>query len=225
VKIGRTPAWRLECCARGAACFVAAQIDDVVAVWAYKFMKLLRPPKRCSAEVTMDLGHLRKVERASRHVGYDDGKHVLWKSAGWGAWGSLFAVVVCVRGGRRRPTVGRRALGRLDPPLRDDRELGPAHRGTRLSRRHLSRGGGLVRSRPCLSVDATPRAPKSEAQDRADRNGVLRRLVRGGTARHTHRLREAMRRSPHLRDRRRVGTWGLRATRRVLARSAVVAPT
>jgi hypothetical protein len=80
VRIGRTPGWRVEYCARGAACLVAAQIDDVVAVGACKFMKLLRPSKRRSAKVTVDTGHLRKVERLSGHIGYDHGKYVLWRS-------------------------------------------------------------------------------------------------------------------------------------------------
>ena len=80
VRIGRTPGWRVEYCARGAACLVAAQIDDVVAVGACKFMKLLRSSKRRSAKVTVDTGHLWKVERLSGHVGYDHVKYVLWRS-------------------------------------------------------------------------------------------------------------------------------------------------
>jgi len=52
------------------ACLVAAQIDDIVAVWARKFMKLLRPSPRCPAQVIVDIRH-RKVERLTRHAGYD----------------------------------------------------------------------------------------------------------------------------------------------------------
>jgi hypothetical protein len=64
VRVGRTPFWRIECCARDAACLVAAQIDDVVAVCACKLMKLLRPSKRCSAKVTVEIAHLRKLNGA-----------------------------------------------------------------------------------------------------------------------------------------------------------------
>jgi hypothetical protein len=40
------------------ALLVATPVDDVVAVWARKFTKLLRPSQRCSAKVTVDIGHL-----------------------------------------------------------------------------------------------------------------------------------------------------------------------
>jgi len=58
VRVGRMPGWRVECRARSAACLVAAEIDDVVAVGACKFVKLLRPSKRCSAKVTVEIRHL-----------------------------------------------------------------------------------------------------------------------------------------------------------------------
>ena len=58
LRIGGTLRWRVECCAGGAACLVAAEIDDILEVWACKFVKLLRPSKRCSAQVTVEIGHL-----------------------------------------------------------------------------------------------------------------------------------------------------------------------
>ena len=60
LRIGRSPGRRVECCAGGAACLVAAQIDDVVAVWSCKFVKLLGTSQRCPAKVTVEIAHLWK---------------------------------------------------------------------------------------------------------------------------------------------------------------------
>lgn len=81
VRIGRTPGWRVEYCARGAACLVAAEIDDVVAVGACKFVKLLRPSKRCSAKVTMEIRHVPKWNDSLGASGTATGKGVGFWSA------------------------------------------------------------------------------------------------------------------------------------------------
>jgi hypothetical protein len=48
----------VEYCAGGAACLVAAEIDDVIVVRSCNFMELFRPTQRCPAKVTVEIGHL-----------------------------------------------------------------------------------------------------------------------------------------------------------------------
>jgi len=67
LRIGRSPGRRVECCAGGAACLVATEIDEVVAVWPCQFLKLFRPSKRCSAQVTVEIGHLGNGTGQSAH--------------------------------------------------------------------------------------------------------------------------------------------------------------
>jgi hypothetical protein len=55
-----SPVGRVVFQPRGAASLVAAEIDDVVVIWPRTCIELLRPSKRCSAKVTVDLDHLRR---------------------------------------------------------------------------------------------------------------------------------------------------------------------